>query len=75
MNKQKYCGGCRNDIYNNGGPHGYSTECWYLEQAEIVTRKEVPVSKAPPWTGCPIKKVLDCYNKPGYVYVDPERKR
>lgn len=73
--KKKYCAGCRNNIYNNGGPHEHTNKCWSLDEAEIVKKKEVHVSQQPPWDNCKIKKVPNCYSKSKHVYIDPNRKR
>jgi len=73
--KEKHCTGCRNNIYNDGGPRGHTDQCWSLDKAKIVKKKEVHVSEQPPWNNCKVKKVPNCYSKPKYVYVDPDRKR
>jgi len=73
--KKNYCAGCRNNIYNDGGPHGHTDKCWSLDDTEVVKKKEVHVSDKPPWNNQKIKKVPNCYSRPKYVYVDPDRKR
>ena len=67
--KKKYCDGCYCDIYNGG----MAKECWSLDNAELVMKKEVHVDQVPPWNQKP-KKVLSCYHKQRYVYVNPDRK-
>lgn len=64
--KKKYCSGCYNSIYNGA----LAKECWYLESAELVMRKEVHVDQVPPWNQKP-RKFLSCYHKPRYCYVSP----
>jgi hypothetical protein len=68
--KLKYCSGCYNNIYNQGA--GGAKECWSLENAEVVMRKEVHIDQVPPWNQKPIK-VLSCYTKPRYCYMRPDR--
>lgn len=72
MGNKRYCSGCRNDVYN----HGFrgTDECWSLKDAKVVKRKEVHISDVPPWNTQPIKKVNNCYQRPKYAYVDPDRK-
>jgi len=66
--KKEYCSGCYNDIYNGG----MAKECWSLEGAELVMRKEVHVDQVPPWNQ-KARKFLSCYNKPRYCYMSPDR--
>jgi hypothetical protein len=66
--KKKYCSGCHDDIYNGS----MAPECWSLDRAELVMKKEVHIDQVPPWNQKP-KKVLSCYHKPRFVYVDPDR--
>jgi len=67
--KLKYCAGCRDDFYN-GNNDMEIKECWNLQSAKLVLRKEVHIDQRPPWKQKPIK-VLSCYRKPRYVYVEP----
>lgn len=69
--KLKYCAGCRDDFYNGKNPYGIS-ECWSLADAKVVWKKEVPIDQRPPWKQ-KAKKVLNCYRRPRYVYVDADR--
>jgi hypothetical protein len=64
--KKKYCSGCYNNIYNGG----MAKECWCLDDAKVVMRKEVHINQMPPYTQKP-KKVLDCYRKQQYAYMTP----
>lgn len=68
--KKKYCSGCYCSCYNFGT--GGAKECWSLDSAELVMKKEVHVDQRPPWNQKPIK-VLSCYHKQRYVYVDPNK--
>lgn len=67
--KLKYCAGRRDNYYNQG-----AERCWSFDTATTVWRKEVPMDQRPPWTQ-EAKRVLSCYRRPGYVYVDPKRTR
>ena len=69
--KQKHCQGCRNNFYN-GNNHYKIKECWSLDKAGIVRRKEVSIHQVPPWEQ-KAERFLDCYRKKGYVYTHPER--
>lgn len=75
MNKKKYCQGCKNNFYNNGGINGNTDQCWSLEDAEVVKKKKVPLDKKPPWNDCEIVKVPECYHDSNNVYVDPSVNR
>ncbi len=66
--RRKFCAGCDNDFYNGQG----AEECWNLERAEVVWRKEVHINQVPPWKQKPIR-TLNCYRKRKYWYIDPER--
>ena len=71
MTKSKdLCSGCRNDPYNYGGfcEFNKTKECWSFKNAKIVKRREISIHASPPHDNKPIKKVLNCYNKKGYVY-------
>jgi len=65
MNK-KHCVGCYCDAYNHG--LGGAKECWMLESAELIMRKEVHIDQRPPWKQKP-KKLPSCYTRQRYVYV------
>jgi len=69
--KSEYCQGCRNNFYNGNNEYGVKT-CWSLKDAKIVSKKEVHINQIPPFNQKPIK-VLSCYNKPQFVYIDPKR--
>lgn len=75
--KKKLCAGCDNNFYNKNPDKviGDKDECWNLESAKPVRKKEIHVSDRPPWDSQPVKKVLDCYRRSKYVYVEPDRKR
>jgi hypothetical protein len=66
--KKQYCSGCYNEIYNGG----MAKECWSLEDAKMVLKKEVHIDQVPPWKQKP-KKVLSCYHRQRYIYVEPSR--
>lgn len=67
--KLEMCAGCRDNYYNGQG----ADECWMLKTARKVERKEVGFWDTPPWTHQPVVETLSCYNKEGYVYVEPHR--
>lgn len=67
INRLKYCARCRDNCYNQG-----AERCWSFDTAKVVWRKEVPMDQRPPWTQ-KAKRVLSCYRRSGYVYVDPDR--
>ena len=67
--KLKHCIGCRNNFYN-GNNNMEIKECWSLKSAKLVLKKEVGVDQRPPWKQKP-RRVLSCYHKQKYVYVEP----
>ena len=69
MNKDK-CAGCHNNFYNGNNEMGIE-ECWCLESAKLILRKEVSIRQIPPWNQ-KAKKFPSCYRRPGYVYVEPD---
>ncbi len=73
--RRKYCQGCYNNIYNNStcNPSGTS-ECWSLDNAVVIWRKEVHVDQIPPWEQ-KAKRLPNCYRKQRYVYVSPNQTR
>ncbi len=71
--KVKFCSGCRQDFYNGHNDLGVK-QCWSLEEAEFVVRKEVHVDQRPPWNQRPMR-MLNCFHRPRHVYVDKERKQ
>ena len=68
--KLRHCIGCHCDFYNGNNPYNIK-ECWSLEDAELVMKKQVHINQVPPWKQAPIK-VLNCYRRDGYVFVDPK---
>ena len=71
IEKLKYCSGCHSDFYNGHNPYNIK-ECWGLEGAKLVMKKQVHINQVPPWKQAPIK-VLDCYKRDGYVMVGPKQ--
>jgi len=69
--KLKRCAGCRNDFYNGNNPLKVK-RCWSLDDARIVWKKEVHVNQMPPWNQS-AKRVLSCFHRDRYVYVDPKQ--
>lgn len=67
--KKKLCHGCDDNYYNV-----YEDECWNLDSAKPVDKVEVHISERPPWP-CQPKRVLTCYHRPKYVYIDPDDPR
>ena len=71
--KLKHCTGCKDNFYNGGNPYGIR-ECMHLESAKLILRKEVPVTRRPPW-GQAARHFLSCYRRKGYVYMDGAKRR
>jgi len=71
--KLKRCVGCQQDFYNGKNDLGVK-ECWSLERAKIVWKKEVHIDQRPPWTQ-KAKRLLSCFHRARYVYVKPEQVR
>ena len=67
MNKLK-CAGCYNNVYNEGC--GGAKQCWQLEDAKLIKRKEVHIDQRPPWNQ-KAELFPSCYRKQRYVYVEP----
>ena len=67
--KLNYCGGCYCNFYNGNNDMNIK-ECWSLEDAKLVLKKQVHINQVPPWKQLPIK-VLDCYRRDGYIFVAP----
>jgi hypothetical protein len=71
--KLKYCVGCRDNYYNRPETSNSSDGlCWGIHFAKLVSRKEVHINQKPPWKQKAIK-VLHCYHRPRYVYVEPNQ--
>ena len=71
-NKSKsMCVGCENNFYNGNNSYGVK-ECWSFENAIIKIRKQVGLNDRPPWKWKG-KKMLSCYHKKGYFFVDGNR--
>ncbi len=66
--RRRYCPGCFNDFYNGEG----AEECWSLARAKVVWRKEVHVDQKPPFKQ-KAKRVLNCYRRPNFFYLDPKQ--
>jgi len=69
--KLKYCKGCEQNFYNGNNNLGVN-ECWHLQSAKIVLKKEVHINQQPPWNQ-KAQKFLDCYKAKGFVYVNPDK--
>jgi hypothetical protein len=69
MDKSK-CSGCYCNDYNYG--LGGSRECWSLEDAKMIMRKEVSIDQIPPWNQ-EAKLLPSCYRRSRYVYVKPDQ--
>ena len=68
---KKHCRGCRDNFYNGNNPLGVK-ECWMLEDAKLIMRKEVDINQRPPWDQ-KAKRVPSCYSKAGSIFVAPDR--
>ena len=64
------CSGCHNNFYNDNNPHGVK-ECWTYKSAKVIKRRAVHRDERPPWKGTP-RWMFDCFNEPGWWYVDPK---
>ena len=71
MKDTKHCIGCENNFYNGNNPYGIK-ECWSLKTAKLIMRKQVNINQVPPWKQEPTK-VLSCYHKKGYVFINGDR--
>ena len=71
--RRKYCPGCHNDFYNGNNNLGVK-ECWMLEDAKVVWKKEVHVDQVPPWNQ-KARRFLNCYRKQRYAYFNPNQVR
>lgn len=71
--KLRHCVGCRDDFYNGKNELGVK-ECWSLEKAKVIWKKEVRIDQRPPWTQ-KAKRLLSCFHRPRHVYVKPEQIR
>lgn len=71
--KLRHCSGCHDNFYNGNNDLGVE-RCWNLKSAKVVWRKEVSIDQKPPWKQ-KAKRVLDCYHRPGYIYVEANRER
>lgn len=67
---KEHCCGCESNPYNNG--LGGAKQCWCLESARLIMRKEVHVDQSPPWNQKP-KLLPSCYRRKRYVYVKPDQ--
>lgn len=74
MNKReklKHCFGCRQNFYNGNNDLGVK-ECWSLESAKMIWRKQVSIHQRPPWDQ-KAERFMSCYQRQGYVYVGPKQ--
>lgn len=70
--KIKHCAGCTDDFFNGQNPRGVE-DCWLLRSAQLIPRKQVPVSQLPPWDQPPVP-TLSCYKRKGYMYFRGDRR-
>lgn len=71
--KLKHCSGCHDDFYNLPG-NSSEGRCWMLDQMKLIQRKEVSIDQVPPWYQ-KARLFPNCYHKPRFVYVTPDRIR
>jgi len=69
--KKEYCQMCHNNFYNGNNPYGVK-ECYSFKDAKVVWKKQVHINQMPPWKQKAIR-VLNCYRRSGYVYVEKDR--
>lgn len=70
--QRRYCPGCYDDFYNHQVNLDGKRECWSLESAKLVWRKEVSIDQCPPWKQ-KARRFLSCFRRQRYIYVDPKR--
>lgn len=68
----KHCAGCRDDFYNGKNGLGVSS-CWMRDTATLVPRILIHVDQPPPYKGMKAEKRPDCYKRPRFVSVSPDR--
>lgn len=68
--KKQKCAGCRDNFYNSS--NSTTGECWSLNDAKMVWKKEIPVDQRPPWTQ-KARRFLSCFRRTRCVYVSPEQ--
>jgi len=68
----KHCVGCRDNFYNGNNDMGIK-QCWCMEGATLVKKKQVGIDDVPPWDWQPVVTVPSCYRKKGYVHVGPKQ--
>jgi hypothetical protein len=69
--KLKRCIGCEQNFYNGNNDLGVE-ECWNLKNATLMLKKEVCINQVPPWNQAP-REFLSCFQRKGFIYVDPEK--
>jgi hypothetical protein len=69
--KLKHCSGCEDNFYNRNNNLGV-LQCWCLDDAKLVLKKQVPIHQVPPWNQ-KAEKFLSCYHRKGFVNVGPEQ--
>ncbi|MGE0674902.1 MAG: hypothetical protein AB7O64_17805 [Methylibium sp.] len=64
--KQRFCKGCRDDVYNQPGNAMNGKHCWSLPDAEVVTRYRLHWWTSPVAPGAYTKvTTLSCWHSPG----------
>ena len=71
MCPKEKCLGCDDNFYNGNNTYNIK-QCWLLEKAELVMKKQVGMNDVPPWNHTPIE-VPNCYHRRGYWFVDASR--
>ena len=69
--KLRHCAGCEQNFYNGNNPLGVQ-ECWSLDGAKLIWRKEVHIDQRPPWNQ-KARMFMSCFQRRRYVFVGPKQ--
>lgn len=68
---RKYCSGCHDEFYQNGGCGGANApkQCWSQNDAKIIWRCMVSIDETPDqYRHRKKKRMASCYHKPRYCF-------
>ncbi len=72
MNKsqaRKYCSGCHDNFYNQGGVDGKCPGCWSLKDAKIIWRCMIHINVMPSeYHKYKKERMPSCYHRPQYGF-------